>query len=467
MIPAWSRRLWPRSLRGQSLMAIAIALLLAQGISAILIYRAQMERRDSVILHSAAFRLLLGARPEIAAPIVRPRSFFEGGQGFRIERHVARPLLPGEQRDAHTEAELRQILIDQNLVPAGVVVVRRRLIDDSYAGERMRRRGHRGHLRPDTMLLVAAMHRSGESDWLVTRVIIPHDQGGLLITLIGQTLFIYLFLVGATNLILGRITRPLAALTGRLEQFARTRSLDGQLVAEGPADLRRLIVAHNEMEARISALLDEKDVMLGAIGHDLKTPLAGLRIRIESVEDENERLKMAATIEDIVRSLDDILSLARVGRPSDRKETTDLTALIAGIVEDYEDMGEDVTMADSNRLVMPLRATWLRRAVRNLVGNAIRYGQRARVSLARDGGDAVIRVDDDGPGIPDGDISAMLEPFRRGEPSRNTETGGAGLGLTLAKAIAEQHGGRLILANRLAENGKVAGLTATLRLPAS
>jgi signal transduction histidine kinase len=457
-------RLWPRSLRGQILLTIALALLLAQGLGAILIYRAQLERRDMAMLHSAAFRLLLGARPDIAAPLVRPRNFLEGGRGFRVERNVADPIAPDEQRDTGAEADLRRILADQTLVTDGVIVVRRRVADDPYAMDRLKSGGQRERLANDT-LLVAAMHRPGDTGWLVTRVVVPHDQTWFLITLIGQTLFIYLFLVGATNLILGRITRPLAALTVRLERFARIRSLEGQLAPEGPADVQRLIEAHNAMEARISALLDEKDVMLGAIGHDLKTPLAALRIRIESVEDEAERAKMAATIEDIVRSLDDILSLARVGRPSDRKESTDLYALIAGIVEDYEDMGEDVSLADANRLVMPLRATWLRRAVRNLIGNALRYGTRARVSLAREGGEAVIRVEDEGPGIPAGQIEAMLEPFRRGEPSRNTETGGAGLGLTLAQAIAEQHGGRLHLANRLGTCGKVEGLTATLRLP--
>jgi signal transduction histidine kinase len=465
VIPAWLYRLWPRSLRGQSLLTIALALLLAQSIGAILIYRAQIERRDLALLHSAAFRLLLGARPDVAAPIVRPRNFIEGGRGFRVERNVVSPVGPNEVRLTDSEGDLRQILADQTLIADGVIVVRRNLEDDPYARARMRSHGRLSHDGTGTSLLVAAMHRPGDSGWLVTRVIVPHDQTALIITLTGQTLFIYLFLVGATNLILGRITRPLAALTSRLEQFARTRSLDGQLQVEGPADVRRLIAAHNEMEARISALLDEKDVMLGAIGHDLKTPLAALRIRIESVEDETERAKMAATIEDIVRSLDDILSLARVGRPSDRKETTDLYALIAGIVEDYEDMGEDVELADANRLVMPLRATWLRRAVRNLIGNALRYGARARVSLAREGGEAVICVKDDGPGIPDGQIAAMLEPFRRGEPSRNTETGGAGLGLTLAQAIADQHGGTLNLANRHDASGAVVGLTATLRLP--
>src|SRR4029453_15873167 len=122
----------------------------------------------------------------------------------------------------------------------------------------------------------------------------------------------------------------------RLERFAETRSPEGQLEAQGPDDTRRLIAAHNAMEARIAALLNEKDVMLGAIGHDLKTPLTALRVRIESVEDPAERAKMAASIEDITRSLDDILSLARVGRPSDPLERTDLSALLASVAEEYE-----------------------------------------------------------------------------------------------------------------------------------
>jgi signal transduction histidine kinase len=99
-------------------------------------------------------------------------------------------------------------------------------------------------------------------------------------------------------------------------------------------------------------LLDEKNVMLGAIGHDLKTPLAALRVRIEAVEDDAERARMAATIEDINRSLDDILSLARVGRPSDPLETTELSALVTDVMGEYEDMGEDVTLEDTVRIVL-------------------------------------------------------------------------------------------------------------------
>src|SRR3546814_485232 len=174
---------------------------------------------------------------------------------------------------------------------------------------------------------------------------------------------------------------------------------------------------------------------------------------------------MAATIEDIVRTLDDSLSLARVGRPSDACERTELSALVAAVVEEYEDMGDPVELGESERIALELRPTWMRRALRNLIDNALRYGKRARVSLRREGNRAVVRIDDDGPGIPEGEIDAMMHPFSRGDPSRNSATGGTGLGLALARAIADQHGGALNLANRLSENGAVEGLSPRLEVP--
>jgi signal transduction histidine kinase len=146
-------------------------------------------------------------------------------------------------------------------------------------------------------------------------------------------------------------------------------------------------------------------------------------------------------------------------------ERTELAALVLSVVEEYEDMGQPVDLGETTRVALPLRPTWIRRALRNLIGNALRYGARATVSVTREGGAAVIRIADEGPGIPDDQIARMLEPFTRGDPSRNSETGGAGLGLTLARAIAEQHGGTLTLANRTDSAGRVTGLEAVLRLP--
>lgn len=467
------RRFLPKSLLGQMLLAVALALLVAQAISAVLIYRAEQRRIENWLVAELAFQL-------VAEPSVNFRDAGENvaraGEGrrnrgerrrLRIERALESPQALGEPRDSSREQALREVLEEQGIEIAQLVVLSRRVSDDRFvmAGIEGNSPFIRRRWDPGGELVLAGLKRPGDSSWLVARAPRPPGNRRLMAGVIIQTLILYLVLVGGLAFLLRRITRPLAALTHRVEGFGGTLNGEPPLEPSGPEDARRLIAAHNAMEARIVALLDEKDVMLGAIGHDLKTPLAALRVRIESVEDDTERARMAATIEDITTTLDDILSLARVGRPSDPLERTELSALVASVVEEYEDMGEDVVLEASERIALPLRATWLRRALRNLVSNALRYGTQARITLAKDGSVAVIRIADAGPGIPATDIAAMFEPFARGEASRNRETGGAGLGLTLARAIAEQHGGTLRLANTLGAGGAVQGLVAELRLP--
>lgn len=447
-------RLWPRSLQGQLLLAVAAALLLGQAINAALLFRAQAERREAALIQGAAFRLYRALRDDEAGP-----------RG----RDTAPAIRPGDERLPDQEAALRTILSNQGVALDAVQILRRPAATDPVAQRRIERRLRRDSDRPlPESVIVAAVRRDAAGPWLVTRVLEPPHPARPLVGLLLQTLVIYALLVGAIALILQRLTRPLQALTRRVEHFAATRDARDPMAPSGPADLRNLIAAHNGLEARIAALLDEKDVMLGAIGHDLKTPLAALRVRIESVADEAERARMAATIDDIARSLDDILSLARVGRPGDPLELTDLTALTAQVVEEFEDMGEAVELSPSERIALSLRPTWVRRALRNLISNALRHGGgTARVAMARRGDSVTITVEDDGPGIPAAAVDRMLEPFTRGEPSRNRGTGGAGLGLTLARAIAEQHGGSLRLHNRTGPDGSTAGLTASLTLPAA
>ena len=462
------KRFLPRSLLGQMLLSVALALLVAQTISAVLLYRAGEQRREMWALNGLAFQLVSEPRFDFRRSdgTGHGRSR-ETWQRFRVEHTDSLPLRPSEARDSKRETLIRGILAEQGVDTAQIVVTTRKVVDDPYVVGRLQARGQ-WRKRPEWAqgkFIVAGLLRPGERTWTVARWPLAAGEPRQLGSLILQTLLLYVVLVGGLAWLLRRITRPIAALTKRVEHFAATREIDGQLEPSGPDDTRRLIAAHNAMEARIAALLNEKDVMLGAIGHDLKTPLTALRVRIESVEDPAERAKMAASIEDITRSLDDILSLARVGRPSDPLERTELSALLASVAEEYEDMGEPVTLGATERIALPLRATWLRRALRNLIENAVRYGGAARVSLEREGQFAVVRVEDYGPGIPAGEIAAMMEPFARGDASRNRGTGGAGLGLTLARAIAEQHGGAIALSNRTGADGKSAGLLAELRLP--
>ena len=465
------RHLWPRSLLGQMLLAVALALLVAQSVSAVLLYRAADARRDAAAINAAAFRLVGDARNSDERLMRGERRGRQRGarrdrsgrlpQALRIEASRQPSIMANETREAELEQELTTILAREGLDVAEAVVTHRRALDDPsvLARRRLVRRIENSGER-DLELVVASIRLQDSAEWRVIRgVKMPNRDGGPA-TIIAQTLLLYVLLVALHYLLLRRITRPLAKLTDRTEAF------DGGLVAarplkpEGPADIRRLMIAHNGMEARIAALLDEKDVMLGAIGHDLKTPLAALRVRIESVDDAQERGKMAQTIADISRSLDDILSLARVGRASEPPERTELSALVASVVEEFEDMGRPVTLADTRRIALPIHASWLKRGLRNLIDNALRYAGTAAVSLHEQNGAITLRVDDEGPGIPADRLPTIAEPFTRGETSRNRATGGAGLGLTLARAIAEQHGGSLHLENR-----PQGGLRAEIRLP--
>ena len=466
-------------------LALALALLVAQTISAVLLYQASENRREEALLNAAAFRMLSTPRPERDRAEHRGRRGNGGeradrngrgrGQGrqfiqglpvaIRLEQTIESPLMASEIRNSEREQRLQEILQDQGIAVDEVVIVTRPLSVDPLTRnrERLRQRVAQS-LGPRTQLMVAAAKIPGREGWTVARVAEPPRQRGTMRTIVVQTLLIFLFLFALQFLLLRQITKPLHILTGRTERFAKTQDPSEPLPPEGPDDIRRLIAAHNAMEARIGALLDEKDVMLGAIGHDLKTPLAALRVRIESVDDDHERGRMAASIADITRSLDDILSLARVGRVSEPPERAELSALTASVVEEFEDMGQPVTLSvapgPTNRIAHPVHVTWLRRALRNLISNAVRYGGAAEVSLHKLGPAIILRVEDNGPGIPADRIEAMLEPFTRGEASRNRDTGGAGLGLTLARAIAEQHGGRLELSNR-----KEGGLRADIILP--
>ncbi|WP_435199522.1 ATP-binding protein [Qipengyuania sp. 902] len=466
-------RLLPRSLFGQVMLAMAVALLVAQAISTTLLYRAAEQRRELALANAAAFQLITGqARAEGRRDGVRPRFGSDERREFRGPRLPRRlrysesetsPLSAADIRLSDRETALREVLEAQGIAIEQLVVARRATLADpliASARERFPRVAARLRDAPQEMLVVG-LRQQGSDTWQVARLPIPPRDRSIVRTLVFQTVVLFIMQFGLLWFALRRITRPLAALADSTRRFGGIGHPETPVHPTGPDDVRDLIEAHNAMQARIGAMLDEKDVMLGAIGHDLKTPLAALRVRVESVEDDTARARMVDSIEDITRTLDEILLLARLGRADRPAERTDLYALLVSVVEEFEDMGEPVVLLEGERVAAPVHLTWAKRAVRNLVSNALRYGGSAEIALARDGGEAVIAIEDSGPGIPEGRIAEMLEPFTRGEASRNRATGGAGLGLTIARAIAEQHGGRLVLANR-----PQGGLRAELRIPA-
>jgi signal transduction histidine kinase len=469
-LPLGSGRQWPRSLLGQTMLALAFALLAAQGIYASLLYRAADERREVALLNTAAFEILSGpARLSAQVERTQPRLGPRGRRNLRVVPRELRyslaaqsPVRAGEKRAPDREAPLADVLQRQGVqIDELAIVERMTLRDPDIAAQVAARPALEKQIRRySPHMLVIALKRQGSTAWEVVRLPVPRMDRGVITGLLVQTAILFAVLMAILYGVLRRLTGPLAALTRRTSEIARPGSNPQPIEPQGPDDVRQLMAAHNAMEARISAMLDEKDVMLGAIGHDLKTPLAALRVRIESVEDDAQRARMAATIEDIVRTLDEILELARIGRASNPPERAAIVALADSVVEEFEDMGEPVTLLDGPRVSAEVHVTWLKRALRNLISNAVRYGGGATVSVLETPGEVVLRVEDEGPGIPEDKLEHITEPFVRGESSRSRATGGAGLGLTLARAVAEERGGSLVLTNR-----PEGGLVAELRLP--
>jgi len=259
---------------------------------------------------------------------------------------------------------------------------------------------------------------------------------------------------------LGRLTGPLRRLAEMTARFGRGEATE-PLPASGPEEVVNLTRAFNDMRDRIGRFVDDRTRLLAALGHDLRSPLTALRVRAEMVEDDENRERLVATIEEMQHMVEATLAFARGMAANEDAETLDLGDYVAALVSEMAEAGEAVTYSPSERSVKArLRPAATRRALRNLIGNAARYGERARVSIdATRNGFAVV-IEDDGPGIPPADMARVFDPFVRLENSRSRETGGSGLGLAIAQSIVQAQGGNIVL-----ENLPAGGLRATVRLP--
>ncbi|MEO0035607.1 MAG: osmolarity sensor protein EnvZ [Pseudomonadota bacterium] len=265
--------------------------------------------------------------------------------------------------------------------------------------------------------------------------------------------------IGGVFLLVSHETRSLRRLAAAVERLGRGETVP-RVPEEGPSEVVALIRAFNVMQDRLTRFIQDRTRLLGAISHDLRTPLTSLRLKAELLDDPELAGQMTATLAEMETIVRSSLDFARNDATSEPSREIDLTALVDSLVEDMAELGQEVAFADSPRLTLPARPTALRRALRNLIENAVRYGHRARVGCRRADGAALVEIADDGPGIPDDQVAEVVKPFVRLESSRNRATGGVGLGLAIAADIVAAHGGSLTLRNR-AEGG----LTATVSLP--
>jgi two-component system OmpR family sensor kinase len=260
-------------------------------------------------------------------------------------------------------------------------------------------------------------------------------------------------------LVIGWMTRPLRRFAAAARQLYH--GTDRVEIPEtGPQEIRDVAVAFNEMQARIRKLVGARTQTLAAVSHDLKTPLTRMRLRAEVLTDRAQAEGLIADIHDMERMVDQTLAHLRGDRKDEEARPLDLTALLATLADQAADQGASTSLAASEATVVVGRPLALKRAFGNLIDNAIKYGGRAEIALLPDKEAVRVSIGDMGPGIPEDRIAEMFEPFTRLETSRSRETGGFGLGLSIARDIVEGHGGHIAIANR-----SQGGLLVTVDLP--
>ena len=440
-------RLWPRSLIGQLVFAIAAMLFVAQAVNFVLLSRGQKQQTLAHGGGMAVARVIDAIERDRRGDFRRPRGDHEERERAQklVISDTPPPIPAGAVRLPDLAAYVSGLLGETNIRAEAI---------DAWAlppRQRMRRAAF-----PDRAVIVVA---KVDGRYFAVRTRIAAGGNRLQGFLVWQTLTLYLLLLIPIMLIAWRAARPLRDLTRAARESPALRDAE-PLKEEGPSDVRELIGAFNAYRGRISTMLSDKDRMLGAVGHDLRTPLASLRVRVEQIDDDVLRGKMIASIEEMTAMLTDILALARSGAGTEVQERIPLRELIGELAADYDERGKDVAIAAVADAAVLARPMLLKRALRNLVDNALAYGVRARLSVVVENGQARIVVSDDGAGLSEEQIRTLIEPFARGEQSRNRATGGAGLGLSIARDIAEGEGGSLTLGNR--DGG---GLDAVIALP--
>ncbi len=496
-------QLWPQSLAGQLVAALMIALVVAQGVTILLFAyersniavtttRGQvLDRTASIVrllnetdesLHKRLIRAAEGPdilfrlqdKTSLLVPLAGTR---ESLLARRLEKRAG--LDDGTVRISDLPPSLRftkpvKQLDDDNDRPRDDgwrqrmrqrMGQRGRENDRDFKnwqqrhGDRLRQRGWRDR-RPTLAALdmtLAVPLNSGK--WLQVRTGLPKppEKWGrpFLISLATTATFIFLVVIFTVR----KLTAPLRDLENASRKLGRGETIE-PLDEKGPKEVRGSIIAFNAMQERLMRFVQDRTRMLAAVSHDLRTPITTLRLRAEFIDDEEMRGKVLETLEEMQAMTEAVLAFAREDATSEETREVDIAAMLSSMVEDYQEMGKDVRFEGPDSLIQPCRAVSLKRALRNLTENALRYAGDASVNLAKTTSGLRIDVCDRGPGIPEDKLDEVFSPFFRVEGSRNLETGGVGLGLSITRTIIRGHGGDITLTNRPG-----GGLKATIQLP--
>ena len=423
------------TLAGQMAVMLAICILVAQAVSFALVVETRRSSNLDAAIVPAAQRLATAVanRTQGVAPPPSARATHQPKVSAKA------PIAANAARLGAAETRVSQALAEQRIRPRAIRAV--------HADATL--------LSPGVIRLAVQLD---DGQWLSVLAPGPTPLGPVIAGLAVQAAALYLVLLLLALLVLRRSSRSLRRLA------EASNSLLGPtpyppLPIEGPRDVRALIASFNAMEQRLSAMIREKNIMLGALGHDLRTPLTALRLEAASVAEPEIRDAMVATIEAMHAQFENILALARFDGEAARAPF-DLSASIAAVVDFYRSAGQSVTLKTiAPSTILDGNEEGVRQALRNLIDNALRYAGAAEVGLVAGEANAIVEVADHGPGIAAHQLAEAVAPFGRLEQSRSRGSG-HGLGLAIVEAVARLHGGQLDLAAN-----SPSGLVARLVLP--
>ncbi len=453
------------SLRGQVILLIILALLIAQAVSlwlfvderslavraALGFEAADRAANIALLIHEAPVNLHPSILRAASSPLVRfeltamPSVDHQGhGRGRAIEKRIR--TLMGKEFTAPIRVELHEVeaeLISVPGIPQEMLEMHRDVLHDQLSTMEMRL----------SIGLEAGLWLNVE-----TRFHQPPLQWAWFSTLsFGFTSAFILIL--ALWFVLTRLIGPLRNLSEAAERLGRGEEV-AELHPTGPSEVRDLTKAFNRMQARLTRFLADRTQLLAALGHDLRSPLTAIRVRAEMIEDDETRERIVVSVEEMQEMVDATLSFARGMAMTEPSETVDLGLFVDSLCHELQETGSDLRYRMHEGLFARVRAISLRRALRNVIENAVRYGSTADISLLRQKETVRILIADQGPGIAEDAMERVFDPFVRLEISRSRETGGTGLGLSIAKTIIQAHGGSITLENR-----PEGGLLAIIELP--
>lgn len=448
---------WTRSLSGQFIALMLVALALAQLVSMVVYHYESTRRLRRVLREECLGRAASAYRLASATPLTQRAEALEAA-ATPLTRYWLTPTTPG------TVAEWQR-LARERLEHSAPSADREGGTKSLFANEPMMNLVSEAKwekLPPEAWMLRVPLQFAEIPEWNGFGVVIQLGDGTWLNVIYAKPSYLVhaptsltsyaafgtvalVFSLGAW-LIARRISRPLRRLTNATERLGRGEELE-PLPEEGPEDIRSTTATFNRMQIRLRRFVEDRTRMLAAIGHDLRTPITSLRLRAEFVSDVETREKILATLDEMQAMVEATLAFARSEAIAEPTRVVDVTALLESLCDDLGDLGWDVALRSNGRLPCACRPDSLRRALRNVIENAVRYGDRARVTLESQPGSVDIVVDDDGPGIPEEERERVFAPFVRLEGSRNQNTGGVGLGLAIARSIFRSHGGDVALAD--------------------